>query len=239
MNIAKLRITGIVKYFVLGSFLISGASRIFLLLLGHFGTVSLSETRTDHLLSLIQCALGAITIFIPRILQKRYGFLFTDRIQIAYYVFLYCAIFLGEVKNYYITMPLWDDILHGFSGLMSGIFAFMLIAVATVGNDKGAPSLPPLSIALFAFTFSVTIGALWEIYEFTLDGFLELNMQKYRLNDGTMLIGRNALFDTMKDIIIDSLGAFTAALWGYLSMKNKQYWLSQYRKNTRKVQNSQ
>ena len=239
MNTAKSRVIVIIKYFVLFSFIISGISRIALLLLDRFGTVSLEHARTDHLLSLLQCILGVSAVFIPKLLQRRYGFSFTPTIQISYYVFLYCAIFLGEVKNYYITMPLWDDVLHGFSGLMAGIFAFMLVAVATSGKLSDTSSLPPLLIAFFAFTFSVTIGAFWEIYEFTMDGFLELNMQKYRLNDGTMLVGREALFDTMKDVVIDSVGAFTASVWGYLSMKKQSRWLSKYRKTPERCKNNE
>lgn len=177
---------------------------------------------SGYLLSILQCALGAFAVFIPTILHKKYGFEFPSWMLILYFIFLYCAIFLGEVRNYYIHVPLWDDILHGFSGIMAGFFAFMLISVAMKRAGEGDRLLPPLLTTLFAFVFSVAIGALWEIYEFSLDSFLELNMQKYRENDGTMLIGRAAVFDTMKDIVIDSIGALLAALLGYLSMKRKR-----------------
>lgn len=199
--------------------------------------VSASTAHTDYtgyILSLLQCVLGIISVFIPNFLQKRYGFRFSAPLRIAYLAFLYCAIFLGEVKNYYITVPLWDDILHGFSGVMAGLFAFMVIAVITVNTNDSSPALPPLLIALFAFVFSVAIGAIWEIYEFAMDGFLELNMQKYRESNGTPLIGREALFDTMKDIVVDTIGALAVAVWGYVSMKTNWRWLSKYSK-TRKV----
>ena len=91
--------------------------------------------------------------------------------------------------------------------------------------------------ALFSFVFSVAIGALWEIYEFTLDSFLELNMQKYRENNGTPLIGQEALFDTMKDIVIDTLGALAVAVWGYMSMKTNLHWLSKYNGNRKAQEN--
>ena len=177
---------------------------------------------SGYLLSLLQCALGVFAVFIPRLLHSKYGFNFPDWMMILYFIFLYCAIFLGEVRNYYINVPLWDDILHGFSGVMAGFFAFMLISVAMQRAGRDRMLLPPLLTALFAFVFSVAVGALWEIYEFTLDAFLELNMQKYRENDGTMLVGREAVFDTMKDIVIDTVGAFFAATAGYISMKRKK-----------------
>ena len=51
-------------------------------------------------------------------------------------------------------------------------------------------------------------------------------MQKFMLADGTMLVGREALRDTMKDIIVDSIGAFISSTVGYISIKhNKRNWL--------------
>ena len=182
---------------------------------------------SGYLLSLLQCALGIFAVFIPKLLHSKYGFKFPDWMLILYNIFLYCAIFLGEVRNYYINVPIWDDILHGFSGVMAGFFAFMLISVALRRSGKSQSAMPPLLVALFAFVFSVAIGALWEIYEFSLDAFLELNMQKYRENDGTMLIGREAVFDTMKDIVIDTIGALFASTAGYFSMKRKGVTLSE------------
>ena len=192
---------------------------------------------TSYILSLLQCLLGVFALFIPRILVKKYGFHFPEHIKIPYFAFLYCAIFLGEVKNYYITVPLWDDILHCFSGVMAGLFAFMLTAVVLSGKSLLENAVPPAFIALFAFVFSVSVGVIWEIYEFSLDLLFETNMQKYRQNDGTMLIGRAALFDTMKDLIIDSLGSLIASLVGYTAIKTKRNWLKKYTDLSRKDQN--
>jgi len=188
--------------FILGSFAIAGIILTVKLIIAATNGTDNHFLYTSYVLSLLQCALGIFALFIPRILQTKYSFSFSSPLKITYCVFLYCAIFLGEVKNYYITVPLWDDILHCFSGIMAGIFAFMVISVITAKITDAPSILPPLLIALFSFVFSVAIGALWEIYEFTLDSFLELNMQKYRENNGTPLIGQEALFDTMKDIVI-------------------------------------
>ena len=86
-------------------------------------------------------------------------------------------------------------------------------------------TLTPIFVAFFAFCFAVTLGALWEIYEFTFDGILGLNMQKFALEDGTQLIGRLALTDTMKDLIVDCIGAFVMSLIGYISLKYKKGWV--------------
>ncbi len=85
--------------------------------------------------------------------------------------------------------------------------------------------LSPFFTALFAFSFAVTIGSLWEIYEFAFDGFLGLNMQKFMLEDGTVLTGHEALSDTMKDIIVDMGGALVASVAGYFAVRNKKTWI--------------
>ena len=228
MKTVTSRISRALLIFVLSSFALSAIYETVILIASVMNKTGEKPQYTDLLLSLLQCALGVFAVFIPPLLRRKCGFLFPDSMYVLYLVFLYCAIFLGEVKSYYAHVPLWDDVLHGFSGVMVSLFAFMLIAVMNRSN-KGYHA-PPLFAAFFAFSFSVTVGALWEIYEFTLDLFLGLNMQKYRLNNGEPLVGREALFDTMKDIVIDVAGAFVATLIGYLSLKAKKGWIHGYAK---------
>ena len=79
-------------------------------------------------------------------------------------------------------------------------------------------------MCLFAFCFSVTIGSLWEIYEFIGDGLFGLNMQKFMTAQGELLVGHNALRDTMKDIIVDVLGALLASVIGMISIRRGTRW---------------
>jgi hypothetical protein len=181
------------------------------------------RSKADYVLMLVQCLLGVVVMFLPDILARKLKFQMPSCIYMAYIIFLYCAIFLGEVGNFYYTVPHWDTILHTFSGIMSGAFGFYVVSM--LNKDKHIRmNLPPLFVALSAFCFAVTLGALWEIYEFVFDGALSLNMQKYVLEDGTQLIGRNAIHDTMKDLIVDCLGAFVVSAAGYISIKNKKGW---------------
>jgi len=50
-------------------------------------------------------------------------------------------------------------------------------------------------------------------------------MQKHTLESGEMLVGRAALADTMKDLIVDSLGALVMSVVGYVSIKREAGWL--------------
>lgn len=175
------------------------------------------HNRSDYVLMLIQCILGMIVFWLPSVLEKRLSFDIPNYMEIAYFIFLYCAIYLGEVHNFYYVIPNWDNILHCFSGAMLGAFGFTLVRILN-DSEKVSVVLSPVFICLFAFCFAVTVGAMWEIYEFTGDSLFGLNMQKFRLADGTELVGSAALKDTMDDIIIDSLGALIVSVSGYISM---------------------
>lgn len=177
--------------------------------------------RSDYVLMLLQCLLGLIVIGLPSLLEKKWSFEIPNYMCILYFIFLYCAIYLGEVRNFYYVVPHWDTILHAFSGAMLGAFGFTLVSILN-DSTRVKVTLSPLFVCLFAFCFAVAVGALWEIYEFTGDSLFGLNMQKFRTAEGTLLIGHEALSDTMKDIIIDSVGALLVVVIGYLTMLKRK-----------------
>ena len=166
--------------------------------------------REDYVLMLLQCLLGIAAILIPIRLMRRWDVEIPRVMFILYIGFLYCAIFLGEVRSFYYLVPHWDTILHTCSGAMLGALGFSMIAIF---------------IAVFAFGFAMALGAVWEIYEFSADALFGTNMQKFALDDGTPLIGQAALKDTMKDIIVDALGALVMSIVGYVSLKYKKGWI--------------
>lgn len=179
-------------------------------------------SRSDYVLMLLQCTLGLVVMFLPSFLHKRWSITIPNYMYILYFVFLYCAIYLGEVRSFFYVIPHWDTYLHAFSGAMLGALGFTLVTL--LNDDKSvAVSLSPKFVALFAFCFALAAGAVWEIYEFTGDGLLGLNMQKYRLADGTLLVGHAALSDTMKDIIIDALSALLVSVIGYFGLKSGRH----------------
>ena len=141
------------------------------------GTVY-AHVRSDYVLMFIQCLLGLLVLSLPSIVSRKWKFSIPNFIYIMYYVFLYCAIFLGEVLNFYYVVPHWDTILHFFSGAMLGALGFILVSWLN-DSEQVRVSLSPAFIALFAFCFALSCGAAWEIYEYTFDGLLHLNMQKF------------------------------------------------------------
>lgn len=200
---------------------------VYLILRLIFGSDSAGQvgyhSESDYLLMLLQCLLGLIAIHLPSILERRLRFELPSLLYGFYIVFLYCSIFLGEVRSFYYLVPRWDSILHFFSSMMTGFFGLMVVTI--LNRDRHVSmSLSPLFVCLFAFCFSITIGTLWEIYEFAGDGLFGLNMQKFITASGEVLVGHEALRDTMKDIIVDALGALLAGAIGYISIRKGQKW---------------
>ena len=221
----KVDITKILYWFVLVSFIVP---IVYLILkMAFFMNENDTKTRADYALMLVQCILGIIVINLPSLLAKKLKFDIPPALYIMYILFLYGAIFLGEVRSFYYNVPHWDDVLHFCSSMMTGMFGFMLVAILNQ-NKRIAVNLSPVFICIFAFSFSVMIGSVWEIYEYTFDGILGLNMQKFRLEDGTNLVGHAALRDTMKDIIVDCCGALLATVLGFISIKNRKGWTYKY-----------
>ena len=171
------------------------------------------KIKSDYSLMLLQCSLGMVVMFIPSLLQKKLSLTIPNYMFVLYFIFLFCAIYLGEVQDFYFIIPYWDLLLHTFSGAMLGSLGFTLVSLLN-SNKNVDMHLSPFFIAFFAFCFALAFGVVWEIYEYTVDSVAALNMQKYALEDGTLLVGREALADTMEDLIVDAVGALVMCIFG-------------------------
>ena len=212
--------TGFVVYITLFVSIIYSVYKIFTT--SSVSTDITGPLRSDYILMLLQCMLGLGVLSLPSLLERKFSFEIPNCMSIAYFVFLYFAIYLGEVRQFYYLIPCWDDILHCFSGAMLGALGFSLVSILNDSKNVKV-ELNPYFICLFAFCFAIASGAIWEIYEFMGDSLFGLNMQKFRLSDGTLLVGSDALSDTMFDIIIDTVGALVVVIAAALSTKGKKH----------------
>lgn len=195
-----------------------------------------SRVKSDYVLMLMQCILGIVAICLPSILNKKINLEIPYFMITLYAIFLYCAIFLGEVRSFYYTVPHWDTLLHTFSGAMIGALGFSIINFLN-NSESTHLNLSPIFVATFAFCFSGTLGIIWEIYEFLGDAIMGTNMQKFALETGEFLVGSEALSDTMKDLIVDLCGAFIMSIIGYISLKYKKGWIEKVLVKRRKNEN--
>lgn len=178
------------------------------------------KVKSDYVLTLLQCLVGVIVMFIPSVIEKKFSVDIPDVMEMLYFVFLFCAIYLGEVRDFYYRIPSWDLILHMFSGAMLGALGFVLVSFFN-DSEKVNMQLSPIFVTLFAFCFALAAGTLWEIYEFLADGLLGTNMQKFITADREVLVGRDALADTMEDLIVDALSSLAVCIIGFFTLKKK------------------
>lgn len=129
-------------------------------------------------------------------------------------VFMTASLYLGEVYSFYQRFWWWDMLLHTSAGLLMGVTGFLLVYLLNERREAGL-HMKPGFIALFAFSFAVTIGTLWEILEFAADQMLGGNMQKPMLGDAS------GLTDTMWDMIVNAAGALFVSLVGWRYMMRK------------------
>ncbi|MBP3284178.1 MAG: hypothetical protein J6M02_01620 [Clostridia bacterium] len=223
----KINWVNIINKFVLFSLILSLLSVVYILIFAPTRENSgepFQRIKSDYVLIMLQCILGIFAMALPKILKNKTNVIIPSNMMLLYAIFLYCAIYLGEVKYFYYHIPHWDTILHTFSGFMLGALGFSFILILNK-TERIPVALSPSFIAVFAFCFSVSLGALWEIYEFAADGILATNMQKFAAESAVPFVGRAALADTMKDLIVDTLGALVMSILGYISLKYKKGWV--------------
>lgn len=92
-------------------------------IVSHGGTEEV-RSREDYVLMLLQCLLGIAAIVLPLRLIRQKTLQIPRVMLVLYIAFLYCAIFLGEVRSFYYAVPHWDTILHTMSGAMLGALGF-------------------------------------------------------------------------------------------------------------------
>lgn len=143
----------------------------------------------------------------PSVLARWLDLKLPSGFVVAIVAFVFCTIFLGEIFDFYERYWWWDLLLHGVSAIGFGMVGFLFVFYLFAGDRYAAP---PFAMAFVGFCFAVTIGAVWEIFEFSMDELFGLNMQK------------SGLADTMGDLIVNMIGATIGSATGYLYLRRQQ-----------------
>ena len=143
----------------------------------------------------------------PTLIPKKYGVHIPNGFIIAIVFFAFATVGMGEYFNAYEKFWWWDILLHSGSAFGFGLLGVTILLILSKRDKVDAN---PFILALFAFGFSISIGVIWEIFEFMMDTLFDMNMQK------------SGLVDTMTDLIVDVFGAAMAAVLGYRYLKLKR-----------------
>lgn len=123
------------------------------------------------------CALTLLLLYVPSWVQVRLRIELPPPLEITVLCFIFAAEILGEVNAFYIVIPFWDTVLHVLNGFLAAAVGFSMVVLLN-DNPRLTFDLSPVFMALTAFCFSMTIGVLWEFFEFSCDYFLGTDMQK-------------------------------------------------------------
>lgn len=203
--------------------------------------------------SVFICVLTLFLFVLPSIASSILKITLPSVLEIIILLFIFSAEILGELNSFY---PHWDTMLHTINGFCCAAVGFALVDMLN-RNKKFSLKLSPLYLAIAAFCFSMTIGVLWEVFEYSADTFFGKDMQKdtvvsainstmldptksnkiVQISDisdvvivhsdgseealgvgGYLDVGIN---DTMKDLIVNLIGAVVFSVIGYFYVKTK------------------
>lgn len=123
------------------------------------------------------CLLTLVLMVIPSVIQATFRVEFPSLLEIIILCFIFAAEILGEISAFYMKFPYWDTVLHTINGFLCAALGFSLVDILN-GNKKTKFEMSPIYMAITAFCFSMTIGVLWEFFEFSMDTLCGLDMQK-------------------------------------------------------------
>ncbi len=198
------------------------------------------------------CVLALCLFSVPLWIEKRLAIDIPPLLEGIIYCFIYSAEILGEIRSFYTIIPGWDTMLHTINGFLVAAVGFSLVDLFN-RSERFSFKLSPLFLSIVAFCFSMTVGVLWEFFEFSADQLLGTDMQKdfvvQQINSVTLdpnglnnvvhvpiesviVNGEDwtqkyggyidiGILDTMKDLMVNFVGAVVFSTIGYFYVKRK------------------
>ncbi len=187
---------------------------------------------------------------VPKIIDKKLGVFIPVGLETVILLFIFAAEILGEINAFYVKIPIWDTMLHTTNGFLMAAVGFSLIDIFN-RSERFTFKLSPFFVAFTAFCFSMTVGVVWEFFEFGMDVFFHTDMQKdwivqsvysVMLNpagenipihvpiESVMINGEEwalggyldiGLIDTMKDMLVNFIGAVVFSIIGIIYLKRR------------------
>ena len=125
------------------------------------------------------CFLSLFLLGLPRFIERKLDLDLPPFLEVILMLFIFSAEILGEINAYYEKIPIWDTMLHTVNGFLMAAIGFSLVDIFN-RSERFLVKLSPVFVAIVAFCFSMTIGVLWEFFEFFMDSTFAMDMQKDR-----------------------------------------------------------
>lgn len=201
--------------------------------------------------SVFLCILTLLLMVIPSIIQVTLRIELPTLLEITILVFIFAAEILGEIQEFYLVFPFWDTMLHTLNGFLAAAIGLSLVELLNKSENLTF-RLSPFFTVVVGFCFSMTVGVLWEFFEFGMDMLFHLDMQKDTVIHSIVSVmlnpsGENVpvkigpvyevwvqgkelglngyldigLIDTMKDLLVNFIGAAVFSFLGYFMVKRQ------------------
>ena len=131
----------------------------------------------DNYEAFFLCLLTLVLFLVPTFIEVNFSISIPETLEVVIALFIFAAEILGELLHFYTIFPFWDALLHTFNGFLAAAIGLALVSILN-RSDRIAFSLSPFFCVVVAFCFSMTIGVLWEFFEFGMDEMFGLDMQK-------------------------------------------------------------
>lgn len=206
------------------------------------------EMLRGEINNVLLCFLSLVLFTLPTFIESKFRIKLPDVFEIIVYFFIFSAEILGEINNFYGIIPFWDTMLHTINGFLAAGVGYSLFNL--LNKNSKHIKLSPAYLSLVAFCFSMTIGVVWEFFEYTMDKVFLVDMQKdqivdrissvsldpeasnraivvkdinktilYDSNDNVLTVVEGGYLDigindTMKDLVVNFIGAFVFSVFG-------------------------
>ena len=127
--------------------------------------------------SMALCGLSLFLMILPSIVSRKLKVVLPSTLEIIILLFIFAAEILGEINSFYMRVPHWDTMLHTINGFLCAAIGFCLVDMMN-REERFSFKLSPLYLAIVSFCFSMTVGVIWEFFEFGADQLMGLDMQK-------------------------------------------------------------
>lgn len=219
--------------------------------------VMIAQIMNGDFNNVLMCLLTLVLFMIPSFVERRIKIDVPDTLEVIILIAIFSAEILGEINEYYVNVPGWDTLLHTMTGFLATAVGIALIDILN-RSPRFSISLSPVFVALFGFCFSMTVGVVWEFFEFGMDMLFAKDMQKDTIISQIISVslhpdGRNipvtipnitetivsytkdgipqtltingyldiGLIDTMRDMLVNFLGAVVFSIIGYFYIKHR------------------
>ena len=136
-------------------------------------------------------------------------------LEVSLMAFAVAALCGGNLYGLYGYVPFWDKLLHTLSGPLFSIVGLSFGTLILKDMPEGVGKA--VAVALFAFLFSLAVGYLWEVFEYSVDSLMPGGYNNQRWQNG--IVGQlengnwevteprgTGLIDTMSDLICNFVG---------------------------------